>query len=542
VTWHLKFRHRIGLLVVIAAAGLVAVTTVTLVLGRRSERELSGIETRYVPLLELSRDVNATFSRVTRALEDAANAAEPGPLAEADVVAGELRRRLREGHDTIADNGGDPVALNEEFGAYYGVARQVTDAIVAGVPADQLQDKIEAMRRAHHKLSSHLVVAIEPDRRRLAAAFVAARGSQHAALLIEAVVAVAVLVVMVMLSWRIIHRTVTSLHEVASGVKRLAQGDFGSQITVAAGDEVGDLASEANRTAARLREYRDGAERLLHETRQQAEQLRDAHGIAEAHNAALVSTQLQLERRAVELELVSATLRDKNADLENVSQTLSHDLRAPLRSIRGFAQILAMALEGTLDTDAAEALEHILQGSARMAVMLDDLYRLLRLSAAEATGLEIDPLAVLRDVTENLRSDLDQAGATITHDELPPIRGNAMLFGQILQNLIANAIKFHGPDQPALHVGVAVLSDVFQFSVQDNGIGIEPAARQRVFELFERLSNPRAGTGVGLALCKRAAEKLGGKIWVDGRVTSGTRIVFTIPRMWKPAAMESGHV
>lgn len=537
MSWQLKFRHRIGLLVVIAAAGLIAVTTVTLVLGRRSERELFGIETRYVPLIELSRDVNATFSQVTRALEDAANAAEQGPLTKADVVARELRRRLHQGRDTITDNGGDPVALQQEFDAYYGVAREVTQAIVADVPADQLQDKIEEMRRAHQRFSSHLDVAVQPDRRRLAAAFVAARGSQQAALWLEAAVAVAVLVAMVMLSWRIIHRTVTSLHEVASGVKRLAQGEFGSEITVAAGDEVGDLASEANRTAARLREYRDGAERLLLETRQQAELLRDAHGIVEARNAALESTQLQLEQRAAELELVSATLRDKNADLENVSQTLSHDLRAPLRSIRGFAQILAISLEGKLDTDAADALERVLQGSARMAVMLDDLYRLLRLSAAEATELEIDPLAVLHDVTENLRSDLEQAGATITHDELPPIRSNAMLFGQILQNLIANAIKFHGPDQPVIHVGVAVLSDVFQFSVQDNGVGIEPSARQRVFQLFERLSNSRPGTGVGLALCKRAAEKLGGKIWVDDRVASGTAIVFTIPRTRKPAGI-----
>jgi signal transduction histidine kinase len=390
------------------------------------------------------------------------------------------------------------------------------------------------MRRARQRFSSHLEVAIAPDRRRLADAFVAARGSQHAALLLETGVAVAVLVAMVMLSWRIIHRTVTSLHEVASGVKRLAQGDFGSQINVAAGDEVGDLASEANRTAARLREYRDGAERLLRETRQQAEQLRDAHGVVEARNAALMAAQLQLEQRAAELELVSATLRGKNADLENVSQTLSHDLRAPLRSIRGFTQVLAMSLEGKLDSDAADALERVLQGTDRMAGMLDDLYRLLRLSAAEATAREIDPLAVLRDVTENLRSDLEQAGATITHDELPPIRGDAMLFGQILQNLIANAIKFHGPDRPAIHVGVAVLDDVFQFSVQDNGIGIAPDARQRVFELFERLSSPRAGTGVGLALCKRAAEKLGGRIWVDDGVTSGTTIVFTVPRTQTP--------
>jgi len=117
-----------------------------------------------------------------------------------------------------------------------------------------------------------------------------------------------------------------------------------------------------------------------------------------------------------------------------------------------------------------------------------------------------------------------------------------MLFGQILQNLIASAIKFHGDDKPMIHIGVAPMSDGYQFSVRDNGVGIEPSARERVFHLFERASNPRAGSGVGLALCKRAAEKLGGRIWVDDRVTSGTTIVFTIPRTRKLTTAESGHV
>jgi signal transduction histidine kinase len=352
------------------------------------------------------------------------------------------------------------------------------------------------MRRAHQAFTSHLETQTEPDRRRLAAAFAAARASQHDALVLESAVALGVFAVMVLLSWRIIRRTVTSLHEVTIGVKRLAQGEFGREIAVAADDEIGHLALEANRTAVRLREYHEHTQKLLQETHRQADDLRRAHGVVEARNAALVSTQLQLEQRAAELEHMGVTLRDKNSDLENVSQTLSHDLRGPLRSICGFSQILAASLEGKLDADSADALDRVLSGGERMTRMLDDLYRLLRLGADQATNIEVDTAAVLRDVTENLRSDLEQTGATITHDELPVIRGNAMLFGQVLQNLIANSIKFHGEDKPAIHVGVLSRTDSYQFSVHDNGVGIEPSARERVFRLFERSNSQGAGTGV----------------------------------------------
>jgi signal transduction histidine kinase len=392
------------------------------------------------------------------------------------------------------------------------------------------------MRQAREAFKSHLDLATAPDRRRLAAAFSTARGSQQDALRIELAVAIGTLVSMALLSWRIIRRTVTSLLAVSAGVERLARGEFGDEIEVASSDEIGDLAQQANRTALRLRDYRDGTQALLIETRQQAEQLRAANDTVELRNATLLSTQRQLEDHAGELERAnrdlertSTMLQDKVSDLENVSNTLSHDLRAPLRSIRGFSEILAESLQDKLDEDARDALERVLRGGERMGRMLDGLYRLLRLSGAEVPAGVVAVAAVLHDVTQNLRSDLEHAGATVTHDELPTIRSNAMLLEQILQNLIANAIKFRGIDPPVVNISVAQRSGEWEFAVCDNGVGIEPEARERVFRLFEKVGSEGTGAGVGLALCKRAVEKLGGRIWVGSHSGPGTTFAFTIP-------------
>ncbi len=257
----LRFRYRIGLLVALAGLALVGVTAVTLVVLRHSQQQLTGIETRYVPLIELDRDLKTAFAEIPRALEDAAAAAEDSRLADADTQAADFERRLGAGEQAILHNGGDPRALAAEFRQYFTIARQVSAAIVAGTPAAQLGSKVEDMRRAQQAFAAHLDAATRPDHQRLADAFSTARESQDVALWTDIVVAAAVLAVMAVLSWRLIRRTVRSLHAVSQGVERLARGEFAAEIDVPPGDEIGDLAVEANRTAVRLRAYREERER-----------------------------------------------------------------------------------------------------------------------------------------------------------------------------------------------------------------------------------------------------------------------------------------
>jgi len=241
-----------------------------------------------------------------------------------------------------------------------------------------------------------------------------------------------------------------------------------------------------------------------------------------------VNVFIELHRKTRELERTTAALRDKVTDLENVSHTLSHDLRAPLRSIRAFAEILAEQ-QDRLDAEGKDALSRVLKASERMAQMVDDLYRLLRLSGVDVVSSEVNAVTVLDEVVAGLSCDLESAHAMVTHDALPTVLGNPVLLAQIFQNLIANSIKFHGAESPRIHVGAERVASDWQFSVRDNGIGIPASEREHVFRLFHRLSNAGGGTGIGLTLCKRAVEKLGGKIWVGPDNGPGATFYFTIP-------------
>jgi signal transduction histidine kinase len=245
---------------------------------------------------------------------------------------------------------------------------------------------------------------------------------------------------------------------------------------------------------------------------------------------------VDLYRKTTELTAANATLRrttallrEKVSDLENVSQTLSHDLRAPLRSIRSFTQILAESLSGNLDAEQADAFDRVLRGTARMTNMIDELFELLKVSGDDTPHGDVDVAAVLADVLENLRSEIERSRAQISHDELPTVHANRLLVGQILQNLISNAVKFCGDREPTVQITVDRRSDAWEFSVRDNGVGIQPEDRERVFRLFERVGKTTMGTGVGLALCKRAVEKLGGRIWIQAGDGTGTTFRFTIP-------------
>lgn len=229
------------------------------------------------------------------------------------------------------------------------------------------------------------------------------------------------------------------------------------------------------------------------------------------------------------LERTSAMLRDKVADLENASHSLSHDLRAPLRSIRAFTEILAESLAGKLDADQAEALDRVEHASARMVAMIDELFELLRLAALEAPRAPVDVAAVLSATLDTLHADIARTGARVTSDVLPTVPTNRALLAQILQNLIANAIKFCRGRAPEVHVGAQLRGDAWELTVRDNGIGIQPEDHERVFRLFERVTSEAAGTGVGLALCKRAVERLGGRIWIESLPGAGSTFHFTLP-------------
>jgi signal transduction histidine kinase/ActR/RegA family two-component response regulator len=498
----LKFRHRIGLLVLLTALGSIAVTAVTLVLLRQSERQLSGIETRYVPLIELDRDLDAMFAQLNRAFEDAAAAADETRLADADRLHTDLSQRIALDHRIIEDNGGDARALRADLHTYYDAARAVSVQLMEGVPIDQIGDRIDAMRHAREQLGAELAHATSPDRQRMAEAFATARRSQRRALRVDIAVAAGLLAVMVLVSWRLIRRTVSSLQEVSRGVERIASGEFGEEIDITTSDEIGDLAREANRTAARLREYRDHTESLLAETKRQAEQLERASNY-------------------------------KSAFLAN----MSHELRTPLNSVMILSNLLRENTEGRLSAKQVEFATLINKCGAELLGLINEVLDLAKIEAGRET-MAYAPLelAKLEDYLRRMFAPIAGNKGLELRVESGPGRPDRIITDenrvmQIVKNLLSNALKFteHG----AVTVRIADAAPGVTISVTDTGIGIAADKLAWVFEAFAQAdsgtSRKYGGTGLGLAIARHLAQRLGGDLTVASELGRGSTFTLDLP-------------
>jgi PAS domain S-box-containing protein len=236
-------------------------------------------------------------------------------------------------------------------------------------------------------------------------------------------------------------------------------------------------------------------------------------------------------RTEIELELRVADLARSNADLEQFAYVASHDLQEPLRMVASYNQLIARRYKGKLGEDADEFIGYTVEGVQRMQRLINDLLAYSRVGTRGNDRVEVDMEKVLKIALANLEQTIAEHHATVTSDPLPFVRGDESQLIQLMQNLIGNAIKFHGDEPPRVHIGVGRGRDGTTFSVQDNGIGIDPQYFERIFVIFQRL-HPREkypGTGIGLAICKRIVERHGGRIWVESTPGRGSTILFTIP-------------
>jgi PAS domain S-box-containing protein len=224
-------------------------------------------------------------------------------------------------------------------------------------------------------------------------------------------------------------------------------------------------------------------------------------------------------------------LARSNAELEQFAYVASHDLQEPLRMVASYTQLLARRYRDRLDDDAHEFIGYAVDGVTRMQALISDLLAYSRVGSREGTYEPVALDAVMARTLDVLRTTLDDAGAVVTHDPLPTVAADAVQIGQVLQNLVANGVKFRGEAPPRVHVGARREEGDWVISVRDNGIGIAPEYAQRIFVIFQRL-HTRAeypGTGIGLAICKKIVERHGGRIWVESAPGEGSAFHFTLP-------------
>jgi signal transduction histidine kinase len=231
-----------------------------------------------------------------------------------------------------------------------------------------------------------------------------------------------------------------------------------------------------------------------------------------------------------ELERYAAELERSNRDLEQFAAVASHDLREPLRTVAGFVALLES--RERFDADAREYVRHAREGAERMQALIDDLLEYARAGRSERVHDAVDLGEVLRATLVSLRGAIEGAAAVVEADTLPVVRGDAKQLEQVLQNLLANAIKFSGSTPPRVRISSRRADgQEWELAVVDNGIGIDPAQAERVFEMFQRLHAGERydGTGVGLAIVKRIVEGHGGRVWVEPAPGGGSAFRLTLP-------------
>ncbi len=277
--------------------------------------------------------------------------------------------------------------------------------------------------------------------------------------------------------------------QLAAAVGKIADGDFEAVTVVKTGDEIEDLAGSFGNMAVKLRD------------------------------------------REEELNKTMEDLKRSNSDLEQFAYISSHDLQEPLRSITGYLQLMERKYKGRLDNEADEFINSTVAAAERMKNIISDILEYSRIDRKGGNFEVFESKEAVAQALLNLESAILDNKAKVICGPMPAIYGDSGQISRIFQNLIGNAVKFKGADDPVIEISAAHEGNENIFCVKDNGLGIEPQYYGKVFAIFQRLHSRREypGTGIGLSICKKITERHGGRIWIESVYGKGSKFFFTIP-------------
>ena len=239
----------------------------------------------------------------------------------------------------------------------------------------------------------------------------------------------------------------------------------------------------------------------------------------------------ELAKANARLDAQTQDLERSNAELEQFAYVASHDLQEPLRKVASFTQLLQRRYSGQLDERADEYIDYAADGAKRMQTLINDLLAFSRVGRLREGQTEINLGEVLSQALAGLSTLIEETHATVNAGELPTVRGEPALLSLVFQNLVGNALKFHGRERPIVGIRARREGASWLVSCSDNGIGIDAQYAERIFVIFQRLhpKDEYAGTGIGLAMCRKIIEYHGGRIWLEPDTGEGSTFSFTLP-------------
>lgn len=329
--------------------------------------------------------------------------------------------------------------------------------------------------------------------------------------------------ILLMFAWTVFSSVLKPVSELEAGANRIGSGELDYRVPEGRRDEIGALAASFNGMAADLKESYEELTDEIATRRKAEEEVREHRDKLEE----------KVRERTAELEEAMEDLSRSNAELEQFAYVASHDLQEPLRMVASYTELIKQKYRGRMGDEADEFIDYAVDGAVRMQQLINDLLTYSRVGSHGTAFEPVDMNEVYRKTVLNLKASIDEKNAIVTRGDLPVIQADAAQMTQLLQNLIANAIKFNKETLPRVEVTGTRKENDWLFAVEDNGIGVEPRYAERIFRIFHRLHGhgKYKGTGIGLALCQRIVERHGGRIWVesDPARRQGSTFYFTIP-------------
>lgn len=307
-----------------------------------------------------------------------------------------------------------------------------------------------------------------------------------------------VLIIAALASIVVTRQIIKPITELTNATQKVAAGDLELEIRKTTNDEVGQLTDSFNAMTQELRKKQDE----------------------------LIKSNEYIKKQAEEL------LERYNSDLEQFAYVTTHDLIEPLRMITSYTQLLKRRYKDVNDGDVTEFMGYIVEGVDRMHAIINDLFEYSHIRTNVSDFEVVDYLEVFDFVMGKMSKDIQENQVSISCSDMPKTKAVFSNMVQIFQNLIGNAIKFKGEDPLSIDIKAQDLGEEWLFTFADNGIGIDPVYKDKIFEIFKRLNkrDKYPGSGMGLAICKNIIERHGGKIWVDSELGKGSTFHFTIKK------------
>jgi signal transduction histidine kinase len=519
----LTLRRKLTAVAAIAGLAFLLGLTSNVMIAERVGRELTRIRQHYLPRVELQPQLDAQFERINRAFQDAVAARDLDALSTPLALKRNFEAQLEAAGGAVDPQ--NAAALRKALTDYYVAADAVSRRLIAEETGEDLVAALDDMKLKHALLGQKLTTTTRFERGDLNEAFTSTARAVSSGSTYQLLISVAFLVLVAGLLIAIHRDLLRALAELTAGFARFGAGQFEPAIPVTNNDELGELARHANRMAESLAraqaQLRAAHDRLEAKVEERTRELSEA-------NEAIRQMNNELERRVAQR---TSDLQLANRELESFSYSVAHDLRAPLRGVSGFAEVLLSDYEDKLDDDGKDCLHEILDNAQRMSELIDALLSLSRVTRMELHTQSVELSQLVRDVVKKLAAVEPKPSCELVVADAVRAQMDPQFARAIFENLLGNAWKFtKNVARPRIEFGVTDSEGQRAFFVRDNGAGFNPAYADKMFAPFQRLHTVAEfpGTGIGLATVQRIVHRHGGRIWAEGRVGEGAAFYFTV--------------